>query len=308
LHHYLRKAFGGASRRAVDLAYAAPLLARAALRGARLQPIQDRTDCIRRGEIILVGALQGQARRLPAFLAHYRRLGVRHFLLVDCGPTDALEEPAREADDVSVWGLGATIHRADAVNWLLQRFGHERWCVVCDVDERLAFPHCDERRLDELAVFLDSERRRSLFSIRVDLYPAPSPGEEPAEGDGFGEPRYFDATGYTQVRWGSWVAVQGGFERRTRFRDAPAMAPVLNRHPFVKWRRGYAYFPSGARLAPLRLNDAHAFHYDHVAPTGCLCRLVEPPAVAGALHEGSRRYAGWASLADAGLMSEGMWF
>ena len=54
-------------------------------------------------EVLVVGCLRNEMLRLPAFLEHYRRLGVSRFLLVDNGSDDGSRELLLAQPDVTVF-------------------------------------------------------------------------------------------------------------------------------------------------------------------------------------------------------------
>jgi len=309
-----------------------------------LHPVQDNTGRIGSGDILLFCCLRDEAVRIPFFLDYYRALGVRHFLFVDNGSTDGFMDHVRDQGDVSVWYTEASYRRANfGMHWLnalLHRYGCEHWCVTCDPDEFLVFPHCDARNLEDLAAHLDSEERRSLCCVMLDMY-----SDRPlaatvyrAGDDPFAIAPWFDGTGYTQQPgWLRDVFTQGGVRRRLFFRDIPEQAPALNKTPFVKWRWSYHYFLSMHQLVPALLNQPHA--ETHTSTTGCLMHFkyfqrlqdkvteelerkehwndsfeyrrygdqlerTERPFI----HEGSERYRDWRQLVALGLMSRGRWF
>lgn len=243
-----------------------------------LDCVQDHTEAIGRDDIVLFCCLRNEAVRIPYFLDYYRRLGVRHFLFVDNDSDDGFQSLVRGLADVSVWHTTASYKDANFgmhwLNQLLRRYARERWCITCDPDEFLVYPHMDRRNLHELADFLESERRRTFCCVMLDMYSdrpiedtAYTPGDDP-----FKIAPYFDGTGYVQnVSWLSDTWVTGGVRRRVFFRDTPDQAPALNKIPFVKFRWYYSYFLSMHQLVPSWLNRAHADN--HNSPTGCVAHF-----------------------------------
>jgi glycosyltransferase involved in cell wall biosynthesis len=331
-------------RLVVDLMYMAVRLLQASSRGRELEPIQDNTDRIQRNDILLFATLRNEAIRIPFFLDYYRSLGVRHFLFVDNGSTDDFPEIVKKYADVSVWHTEASYRKANFgmhwLNYLLRRFGTGHWCITCDPDEFLVYPHIDQRNLYELTDFLDGENRRSLWCFLLDMYSEKSVNDTIyREGDDpFEVAPYFDHQGYVQdIGWlrESWVA--GGVRRRVFFHDMPERAPSLNKIALVKWRWSYSYFLSMHQLVPSWLNLAHADA--HTSPTGCLFHfkyfsllhekveeemerkehwdnsfeyqkynehLSEQSKTL--IYEKSARYRNWEQLVALGLMNTGQWF
>jgi len=213
---------------------------------------------------------------MPFFLDYYRKLGVDHFLIVDNGSTDGLQEYLKAQPDCSSWYTEASYKASNfGMHWLnalLRRHGTGHWCLTCDPDEFLVFPYCEERNLHELVEFLGNENRDHLFCMMLDMYGEGAvrnthcqPGQNPVE-----VAPYFDSTGYVQnveTFYGD-VFVQGGVRRRVFFRNSPSRAPALNKTPLILWKKHYAYVSSMHVANLKRLNRPHK--QTHMSPTGCL--------------------------------------
>lgn len=310
--------------------------------GRQLSPVLDRTARIGRRDILLVACLRNEAFRMPAFVDHYRRLGVDHFLLVDNGSTDGFADWAAGEPDVSVWRTEAS-YRAAAFgmlwcNDLLRRHGCGRWCVTVDPDEFLVYPFMETRSLRALVRFLEEEERPCMHALLIDAYPEGPVSQAvlTAGADPFAVCPFFDGEGYVQSPgWGGGLWVRGGPRLRVHFAERPTMAPALNKIPLVRWRRDYHYRMSTHDARPLFLNRAHAkgqvsvsgalFHFKFVASLADKAleeqtrrehyaggreydRYLGRPA--DTLHASgiSLRYEGPAQLQALGLMSAGRWF
>lgn len=306
--------------------------------------VQDNTDAIGSGDILLFTTLRNESPRIPYFLDYYRRLGVRHFLIVDNESDDGFMDLVAREQDVSVWHTAASYKASNfGMHWLnslLRKFGSGHWCVTCDPDEFLVYPYCDQRNLQELAEFLASEQRNSLCCVMLDMYSDRPVGEtryQPGD-DPFAVAPYFDGAGYVQSRgWLRETKIAGGVRRRLFFRDSPDKAPSIHKTPFVKWRYSYSYFLSMHQLVPEGLNMGHTG--GHVCTTGCIAHfkyfsLLEEK-VAEEIErkehwddsfeyrkyeeqlgqddraltcDHSVRWEGWRQLVDRGFMNIGQWF
>jgi hypothetical protein len=310
--------------------------------GRQLRLVQDRRDRIGPRDVLLVTCLRNEQPRMPAFVAHYRRLGVGHFLVVDNGSTDGFRKWAAMQPDMSVWHTEASYKgSAFGMLWcndLLRRYGRKRWCVVVDPDEFLVYPHMETRDLRALTQFLEDDKRPCLHALLVDAY-SDRPLAETVLGAGedpFEVCPFFDRDGYVQTPgWGNGTWIQGGPRLRRHFHDRPGEAPALNKIPLIRWRRPYHYRQSTHDAWPRRLNRAHAegevsmtaalFHFKLVS--ALTAKAAEEAArnehydggreyaayrVAGAaefLAEGiSTRFEGSDQLVRLGLMSPGRWF
>jgi hypothetical protein len=310
-----------------------------------LRLVLDRTGSIKPGDVLLFAAVRNEAWRLPYFLEYYRKLGVGHFLFVDNGSTDDLQEILKSRSDCSCWYTEASYKAANfGMHWLnalLRKFGTGHWCITCDPDEFLVYPYCEDRNVIELVEFLSSENRDHLFCLMLDMYGKGSVkdtrylrGQDPLE-----VAPYFDSLGYVQnpkTHYGD-VFVQGGIRRRAFFPHAPGRSPALNKTPLVLWKRHYAYVSSMHVLNLIRLNRPHKIN--HLSPTGCILHFKFLSSIIDKASEEMERrqhfdnsveyrnyhhifragkdsfcceisspYRGSEALIEGGLMNRGQWF
>ena len=305
--------------------------------------LADRTASIRAGDVLGLACVRNEARLLPWWLDHHRRLGVSHFLIVDNGSDDGTPDLLRGQPDVSLWSAPGSYRDTrfgmDWVMWLLTRYGHGHWCLTLDADEGLTFPHDDSRTLRDLTGELDRRGQPALPALMLDMYPEGPVGDcvYSAGTDPFQDQCWFDATGYRRQRQqpldAAWV--QGGPRDRVFFADDPRRAPTLNKLSLVRWNRRFAYVNSTHTMLPIRLNRVdlradcvtgailhakfidqslakaredqrrRAHFHDPDAFAGYYRRLLDRPTLH---HAGSVRLtAGWRQLCDLGLMSTGGW-
>lgn len=320
------------------------LIWRAIRAGRTLTPLADRTAAIRGADILLFATLRNEAARLPEFLAHYRALGVRHFLIVDNDSEDGSAGLLRDQPDVSLWrATGSYRDSRFGMDWLgtlLFRHGHGHWCVTVDADELLVYPDCEARGLPALTAYLDARGIDGIGALMLDLYPR-GPLDRPDAPEGApltDRLPFFDSGPYRcriqQPRRNRWV--QGGVRERVFFADDPRRAPTLNKLPLIRWRRGFAYVNSTHSMLPPRLNDLYdgpggaqlsgVLLHGKFLP-GIVAKsheeltrrqhFADPDAYAtyhraltGApvlWHSGSVRYTGPGQLVGLGLMGVGDW-
>lgn len=320
------------------------LLAGAIRRRRQLAPVTDRSAAIAPDDILGFLCVRNEADRLPFVLDHHRKLGVRHFLIVDNASTDGTRDLLAEQADVSLWQTASSYKAArfgmDWLTWLMLRHGHGHWCLTVDADEILVYPHWQTRSLRALTAWLDTQGQTALGALTVDLYPE---GPVSAVGDaGGGDPmtrlQWFDSGNYqVQVQpklQNLWI--QGGARARAFFADQPRRSPTLNKIPLVRWHWRYAYVNSTHALLPPGLNRVYATDGGMLTSgvllhtkflPGILDRSAEEKARGEHFADGaqyatyydrltadpvlhcavSTRYTGWRQLEALGLMSRGGW-
>lgn len=140
-----------------------------------LRAIANRTDQIRKSDLLLFSTMRNEGIRLPYFLNYYRDMGINHFLFVDNDSTDGSLDYLARQPDVSVWHSKASYKRSrfgvDWLNWLQMKYGHEHWCLTVDPDEFFLYPFCDTRPLRALTDWLDASSIKSFGAMLLDMYP-----------------------------------------------------------------------------------------------------------------------------------------
>lgn len=237
------------------------LLWRSLKRRHEIAPVSG--GAIPNGGVLVFSTMRNEMLRIEHWLAHYRRLGVSHFLIVDNNSDDGTADFLAQQDDVSVWSTSDSYKASRfGVDWLtcLQRkYAHGRWCLTVDADEILVYPDCDALGLDALTAHLDAHGRWAFGALMLDMYPKGPVGQASyvAGNDPMTVLSWFDVGNYRaqihRVFGNLWI--QGGIRDRMFFGSKPARAPTLNKTPLVKWQRGFAYVTSTHQILPRRLND-----------------------------------------------------
>jgi glycosyltransferase involved in cell wall biosynthesis len=319
-------------------------LLRALSKSRQLRPVQDRTRSIHPDDILGAMTVRNESARLPYFLAHHRRLGVRHFLVVDNASTDGTAEYLAAQPDVSLWTTSHSYKAARfGLDWLtaiMARHAHGHWCVTLDADELLIYPYWETRDLSVLTSWLEAQGLEMMGALMLDMYPEGpldsatyNPGDDPIATLG-----WYDGGNYSvQVQpkmQNLWI--QGGPRARMFFAEDPRRAPTLNKIPLVKWNRRFAYVNSTHAVLPARLNLVYDVSGGEVISGVLLHTKFLPEVVAKSAEEkarrehfansalydsyydrliaaptlwcaASRRYSGWRQLEAEGLMSRGGW-
>ncbi len=319
-------------------------LLRAWRKRRELVPRANRIKQIKPGAVLAFVTVRNEALRLPYFLAHYRKLGVGHFVFVDNASTDGTQTLLADQPDVSLWTTSASYKAArfglDWLTALMRRYGAGHWCLTLDADELLIYPYWETRPLPALTARLEGEGRRSFGSMMLDLYPqgalaaqSYAPGQNPLD-----VLEWFDSGNYVvqvQLKMRNlWI--QGGVRARAFFAAEPRRAPTLNKVPLVRWTKDCAYVNSTHALLPPGLNAVFSEDGGEMLSGILLHTKFLPVVVAKSVEEQSRRqhfansdlydtyyaevianpnlwcahskrYEGWRQLEALGLMSRGGW-
>ncbi|WP_169303110.1 glycosyltransferase family 2 protein [Thalassotalea mangrovi] len=269
----------------------------------QLQLIQDNLRQINHSNILVFATMFNEAHLLPAYLEHYRRLGVNHFIFIDNDSTDKSLDLLTGCEDVSVFQTHNSYKQANFgmhwVNALLRKYGCGHWCLVCDLDELLIFENGSYQSspttnnptpLTALTQRLDNGQQESFYTMMLDMYPRqiderrqPSPA---GAKELLASAPYFDKRGY-QWRFNKKYRsqmVRGGVRQRLLYSHDPDKAPALQKIPLVKWQASYAYLSSMHTLAPRRLNLSF-----QAPETGALLHFKFAPGFAAKVSQESVR-------------------
>lgn len=308
----------------------------------RISSVNNRTAAIGRDDILLFVAIRNETDRLTEFLEHYRKIGVRHFLIVDNDSTDGSAEYLARQPDVSLWRCPGSYRSSrfgmDWIGALLMRYGHGHWCVTVDADELLIYPEWEQRNLQELTAGLDAHGVAGMGALMLELYPSGPLGQADAADTAPLPARlpWFDPGPYrTRIEQPMRNRiVQGGVRERVFFPDNPGSSPTLNKLPLIRWHWRYTYVNSTHSMLPSEMNDLYDGPGDKRL-SGVLLHakfitniiektkeelvrrqhFIKPERLAGyhysviaapvLLFDGSQRYNGWQQLVNHDLMGTG---
>lgn len=201
-------------------------------------------------DVLVLCCLRNEVQRLPYFLQYYRRLGVRHFFVVDNASTDGSGEYLAAQEDVHVFWTDAS-YRGSAAGrlWMQELAAHyarRHWCLTVDVDELLVYPGVEYLSLRRLCDFLELENSEGLFCVFLDMYSDRplgetlyTPGDDFLDVCGFFEidtyrlqpgkrPPFLDVFGGPR---GASFAAEGG----------SAAGPMMKKVPLVRWSEHFSY-------------------------------------------------------------------
>jgi hypothetical protein len=207
-----------------------------------------------REPVVLFTVRDGMAT-LPSFLAHHRRLGLRHFAAVDDRSADGSADFLAAQGDVALFTSNVDFRRAGGgLVWrdqLVDRFGRGRWYLSVDCDEYLVFPGCETRPLQAFLADLERAGLKRAMAPMLDLYPDGPIGalEPPADPAAFPTDScpLFDGSHYTVGDEKFCTSIRGGPRNRLY-----GTSMRMTKFPLVFADRRLA-FAGGSHHGPLPL-------------------------------------------------------
>lgn len=126
---------------------------------------------IGKGEILLIAILRNESLRLPYFLEYYKSLGVDKFFFVDNNSSDMSREIILKEPKAHLFFTDESyINHWYWMEYLLEMYGQEHWCLVVDIDELFAYPNFETTKLSSLINFLENSNYEAIRCFLLDVY------------------------------------------------------------------------------------------------------------------------------------------
>jgi Glycosyl transferase family 2/Galactosyltransferase len=235
----------------------------------------NRLEAARSAPVAVIACMRNEMFMLPAFLAHYRRLGVESFVIADNCSDDGTLEYLAEQPDVALFSVDTAYRNSRyGVAWqqaLMANLRPGMWSLVADADELLVWQRERGETLPQLLAQPAFEAADAARIFMLDLYPQGSLSEATfASGNPFSEAGFTDRIPFLETSYGrgpysdssTWTSavrhrlIPGS---RAELFVAQKMA-LLKYSPFMRLSAGLHYV-SGCRPAQRELLFGH-FKYN----------------------------------------------
>ena len=154
---------------------------------------QDRLEA---APVAVVACMRNEMFMLPQFLAHYRKLGVTSFMIVDNCSDDGTLEYLLDQPDVALFSVDTDYNLSYyGVAWqqaMMAGFRVGKWSLVADADELLVWQENQTQTLPDLLKTDDFQGVDAARIFMLDMYPKGSLSEATFETDPFAEAGYVD--------------------------------------------------------------------------------------------------------------------
>ncbi|MFK7753076.1 MAG: glycosyltransferase family 2 protein [Sedimentitalea sp.] len=124
-------------------------------------------------DVIVMALVRDGAFYLRPFLAHYRSLGVRHFVFFDNGSSDDTIAQIRTEPGTVI--VQSTLPWGDFENdfrrYAAETFCAGRWCLFADMDELFDFPASASIGLSGLVRYLNANGFSALMAQMLEMFP-----------------------------------------------------------------------------------------------------------------------------------------
>ncbi|MBV8978154.1 MAG: glycosyltransferase family 2 protein [Alphaproteobacteria bacterium] len=204
-------------------------------------PIPGNTDPI------LISVVRNEMALIGEYFEHYRRAGIRRFVIIDNDSTDGTLEYVSSQPDTDVYSHADQFSTAGKQGWInriILRYGHARWYLIADADEHIVFDGIESHGFGDLVQRLESQGRRLARGMLIDMYGDRPLSQLPGACDNLRlQHRFFDKGPYAEVRRTEMMSCRGGVRRRVFSRLDAEFDPELTKYPLLKLDRE-EYFAS----------------------------------------------------------------
>jgi hypothetical protein len=132
-------------------------------------PRQVQSDA---SDVIVISVMRNGMPWLAWFLEHHRKIGVRHFAIIDNGSTDGTAEYLAAQGDVTLLYTDApySAYENTMKRYLAETYSAGRWCLCVDVDELFEYPYMDRVPLSALVRYLDERGYNAVITQMLDMF------------------------------------------------------------------------------------------------------------------------------------------
>lgn len=148
------------------------------------------------GEPAILCVERNEMRRMPEFLRHYRKLGVKAFLITDNGSTDGTYEYLMEQPDVRLYRTDRIYNSQRKTGWqnrMVADYGLSKWYLQVDADEFAWYPEAVSMSLPDYVAALAGKKIYAAKAIMLEMYPRGIIGDDAVSAENFQQEYcYFD--------------------------------------------------------------------------------------------------------------------
>lgn len=190
-------------------------------------------------DIGAICVLRNNARHLPLFFEHYKKLGVTRFFMIDNNSDDGSRDIIMDESRADLLTTNASYAERSAgigwVNGVARELCLRCWTVRANADELFVYDRMEQKDLTQLGEWLDSRMQDRITAPSIHVYPSGEIGRnERSISELLVSDCWFDNDGYWQEqRKGTWLTC-GGAPYRLFGRESKAHPHWLSKHPFFR--------------------------------------------------------------------------
>lgn len=122
---------------------------------------------------IVIWIIKNDLERIEIFLDHHRKLGVKHFVIVDNLADDGTFEYLRTQSDINLYRCSTpytTLNRESWINRIIANYGFNQWYLCLDSDELFVSPNWEKITISEKIKQLTTKKIKRVRALMIDMY------------------------------------------------------------------------------------------------------------------------------------------
>lgn len=226
-------------------------------------------------EPILICVVKNELIVLQDFYDHYRKLGVKLFVIIDNGSTDGSDEFCKNQPDTDLHYVHRPFVWPQKQGWITRAivdYGLDRWYLYVDADERLVFDGCEQRSLQELINFAERVKISRIRGMLIDMY-QDGPVlkfDWPKRQNLISAFPLYDSDSYNEAKFKQLISRKGGPRKRALNGGDDKFNPELTKYPLFK--------PS---LGDIFGNPHHLYPYEQNFVSDCYVGILHYKFIPG---------------------------
>lgn len=190
---------------------------------------------------ILLCIIKDDLYRIKYIYDEYTKIGINKFVFIDNGSNDGTLEYLLSVGADVIRTKDRFISYAKSM-WIYRticHYGFDRWYLICDSDELIAYPGMEEHPVDDFLDFLNQNHIRASLSYMLDMYPDSNLLELNNNEAKMEDYKFFDSDSYKIIFGKHFPVITGG--PRQRFIGEQSVTMYQQKYPFVYYERGDIY-------------------------------------------------------------------
>lgn len=202
---------------------------------------------------VLISVVKDELDKLPLFFQHYRKLGIKNFVIIDNMSSDKTINFLMKQKDTDIYLISEKFRgytKEGWINQILAQYGFNRWYLVVDADELLVWPQLETKSLEEMIYMFQKKKIYRPLAIMVDMYSEKRPYQRTSRNI-FQEFCYFDKdTYYWRDDYAVNILSGGPRERRLKSKVYLNKTPLFYFRPHELFCCAHYMYPYQKHIRP----------------------------------------------------------
>lgn len=192
--------------------------------------------------LILLCVVKNDLERMKMFYDHYRKIGVRHFVIIDNNSDDGTHEWLLEQADSDIYLARDKFYSKRKYGWInkvISIYGFNRWYLYADSDELFVFEGIENHNIQDLIKYVERKKLTRVAALMVDMYSREGLfNQKDQKKSIIDEYAYFDKDSYKVSKSFKGLSITGGPRKRVLSHDSNWKGPLLIKHPLFYFKKG----------------------------------------------------------------------